>query len=93
MADQASAPLSVLAYGDSNTWGAVPQPYRGAGGRFGVTQRWPARRAGGARPRRNCLRRGLNGRTTRVDDPIEGEIRNGERYLPVSLITTCRSTW
>ena len=41
MADQASAPLSVLAYGDSNTWGAVPQPYRGAGGRFGVTQRWP----------------------------------------------------
>jgi len=87
MADQASAPLSVLAYGDSNTWGAVPQPYRGAGGRFGVTQRWPRIMQAALGPGVNVFEEGLNGRTTCVDDPIEGEIRNGERYLPVSLIT------
>ncbi|WP_439602265.1 SGNH/GDSL hydrolase family protein [Devosia sp.] len=87
MADQASAPLSVLAYGDSNTWGAVPQPWRGAGGRFGVTQRWPRIMQAALGAGVNVFEEGLNGRTTCVDDPIEGEIRNGERYLPVSLIT------
>lgn len=87
MADQASAPLSVLAYGDSNTWGAVPQPYRGAGGRFGITQRWPRIMQAALGAGVNVFEEGLNGRTTCVDDPIEGEIRNGERYLPVSLIT------
>jgi lysophospholipase L1-like esterase len=87
MADQASAPLSVLAYGDSNTWGAVPQPYRGAGGRFGVTQRWPRIMQAALGAGVNVFEEGLNGRTTCVDDPIEGAIRNGERYLPVSLIT------
>lgn len=87
MADQASAPLSVLAYGDSNTWGAVPQPWRGAGGRFGVTQRWPRIMQAALGAGVNLFEEGLNGRTTCVDDPIEGEIRNGERYLPVSLIT------
>jgi len=87
MADQASAPLSVLAYGDSNTWGAVPQPYRGAGGRFGVTERWPRIMQAALGAGVTVFEEGLNGRTTCVDDPIEGEIRNGERYLPVSLIT------
>lgn len=87
MADQASAPLSVLAYGDSNTWGAVPQPFRGAGGRFGLTQRWPRIMQAALGAGVNVFEEGLNGRTTCVDDPIEGEIRNGERYLPVSLIT------
>lgn len=87
MADQASVPLSVLAYGDSNTWGAVPQPYRGAGGRFGVTQRWTRIMQAALGVGVNVFEEGLNGRTTCVDDPIEGKIRNGERYLPVSLIT------
>ena len=87
MADQASAPLSVLAYGDSNTWGAVPQPWRGAGGRFGVTQRWPRIMQAALGAGVTVFEEGLNGRTTCVDDPIEGAIRNGERYLPVSLIT------
>ena len=87
MADQASTPLSVLAYGDSNTWGAMPQPHRGAGGRFGVTQRWTRIMRAALGTGVNVFEEGLSGRTTCVDDPIEGEIRNGERYLPVSLIT------
>lgn len=81
------APLSVLCYGDSNTWGAVPQPYRGAGGRFGPGERWTGIMQAALGPRVRVIEEGLNGRTTCVDDPIEGEIRNGERYLPVSLIT------
>src|SRR5690606_11849141 len=87
MTNGTAAPRSVLCYGDSNTWGAVPQPYRGAGGRFGVTERWTrviqAELGAGV----DVIEEGLNGRTTCVDDPIEGELRNGERYLPVSLIT------
>lgn len=73
MADQASAPLSVLAYGDSNTWGAVPQPYRGAGGRFGVSQRWTRIMQAALGDGVNVFEEGLNGRTTCVDDPIRAK--------------------
>ncbi|MGN6486400.1 MAG: SGNH/GDSL hydrolase family protein [Devosia sp.] len=87
MANGTAAPRSVLCYGDSNTWGAVPQPYRGAGGRFGVTERWTRIMQAALGAGVNVIEEGLNGRTTCVDDPIEGELRNGERYLPVSLLT------
>lgn len=82
-----ATPLTVMAYGDSNTWGAVPQPYRGAGGRFGREARWTRvlQRTLGSRV--EIFEEGLNGRTTCVDDPIEGPSRNGERYLPVALAT------
>jgi lysophospholipase L1-like esterase len=87
MTNGTAAPRSVLCYGDSNTWGAVPQPYRGAGGRFGVTERWTRVMQAELGASVDVIEEGLNGRTTCVDDPIEGELRNGERYLPVSLIT------
>lgn len=87
MTNGTAAPSSVLCYGDSNTWGAVPQPYRGAGGRFGVTERWTGIMQAALGAGVNVIEEGLNGRTTCVDDPIEGELRNGERYLPVSLLT------
>lgn len=87
MAEDVRAALRVLAYGDSNTWGAVPQPFRGAGGRFDETQRWTRVMAGRLGPQFVLFEEGLNGRTTCLDDPIEGPERNGERYLPVSLLT------
>lgn len=87
MAEGTAAPRSVLCYGDSNTWGAVPQPFRGAGGRFGVTERWTCVMQAELGSGVTVFEAGLNGRTTCVDDPIEGEIRNGERYLPVALLT------
>ncbi|MBE7201578.1 MAG: hypothetical protein INR70_27760, partial [Parafilimonas terrae] len=72
---------TILAYGDSNTWGAVPQPQRGAGGRFPLAARWP----GVLRDRLGAghwvVEEGLNGRTTCVDDPVEGRHKNGERLL------------
>jgi lysophospholipase L1-like esterase len=84
---RATQPRTILAYGDSNTWGAVPQPYRGAGGRFGVTERWTRIAQAELDTKAIILEEGLNGRTTCVDDPVEGESRNGERFLPVALTT------
>jgi lysophospholipase L1-like esterase len=86
MQDGTNPALSVVAYGDSNTWGAVPQPYRGAGGRFGA-ERWTRVMQAALGGAVDVIEEGLNGRTTCIDDPIEGEIRNGERYLPVALLT------
>jgi lysophospholipase L1-like esterase len=86
MVNGQTAPLNILAYGDSNTWGAVPQPYRGAGGRFG-NERWTRVLQAALGNGVELFEEGLNGRTTCLDDPIEGAIRNGERYLPVALLT------
>jgi lysophospholipase L1-like esterase len=79
--------LTIMAYGDSNTWGAIPQPYRGAGGRFGITQRWTRIMGAALGAGVEIFEEGLNGRTTCLDDPIEGTSRNGETYLPVALAT------
>jgi lysophospholipase L1-like esterase len=84
---EAPQPKAILAYGDSNTWGAVPQPHRGAGGRFGIARRWTRIAQAELGAAAIVLEEGLNGRTTCVDDPVEGESRNGERFLPVALTT------
>ena len=81
---------TVLCYGDSNTWGYNPR-----GGRFDYTIRWPTVMAsllnkGATGPLQgkpdsgDCpywvVEEGLNGRTTCLEDPIEGD-RNGLRQL------------
>ena len=81
---------TVLCYGDSNTWGYNPK-----GGRYDHTIRWPAVMAsllnpqsGGINPGMPgsadslfwVVEEGLNGRTTCLEDPIEGD-RNGLRQL------------
>ncbi|MCL1812644.1 MAG: SGNH/GDSL hydrolase family protein [Treponema sp.] len=79
---------TVLCYGDSNTWGYNPR-----GGRFDHSIRWPAVMAsllnppgiipgmpGSASPAFWVVEEGLNGRTTCLEDPIEGD-RNGLRQL------------
>ncbi|RUT34871.1 hydrolase [Arsenicitalea aurantiaca] len=81
-----SRPFAVLAYGDSNTWGAVPQPYRGAGGRF-CAERWTRVTADRLGSDFEVIEAGLNGRTTCVDDPVEGIERNGVRHLQVAVQT------
>ena len=87
MTNGTAQPRSIMAYGDSNTWGAVPQPYRGAGGRFGVTERWTRIAQATLGSGAIVFEEGLNGRTTCVDDPVEGKEKNGERFLPVALTT------
>jgi len=71
---------TILCYGDSNTWGADPA----GSGRFPPDVRWTGvlqtRLGDGYR----VIEEGLNGRTTRWDDPIEPG-RNGSTYLPPCL--------
>ena len=78
---------TVMVYGDSNSWGAEPQPERGVGGRFAPEVRWPGvlQQKLGADVR--VIEEGLNGRTTCVDDPVEGHHKNGARFLQVAIET------
>lgn len=78
---------TIVCYGDSNTWGAVPQPYRGAGGRFAREERWPGVLRAKLGHGFEVIEEGLNGRTTCRDDPIEGAHKNGSRFLQVVLET------
>jgi lysophospholipase L1-like esterase len=78
---------TIVCYGDSNTWGAVPQPYRGAGGRFAREDRWPGVLRAKLGNSFEVIEEGLNGRTTCRDDPVEGSHKNGARFLQVALET------
>ena len=76
---------TILCYGDSNTWGAVPLVVRDDVRRFGFTERWPGvlrQQLGGGYW---VIEEGLNGRTTVHDDPIEGAHKNGRTYLEPCL--------
>ncbi len=71
---------SILAFGDSLTWGYVP----GGAARHDFATRWPnvlASDLGSAR----VIEEGLNGRMTVHDDPIVEENRSGSAVLPVLL--------
>ena len=73
---------TILAYGDSLTFGANPQP---GGPRHAYEDRWPSvlehRLAGKAR----VIAEGLGGRTTASDDWYANADRNGARILPTLL--------
>ena len=62
---------TILAYGDSLTFGSNPQP---GGPRHDYEDRWPS-----------VLERGLGGRTTAFDDWTADADRNGARILPTLL--------
>lgn len=76
---------TVLCFGDSNTYGQIP------GGtpleRFGPKDRWPGVLRAELGPGWYVVEEGLSGRTTVYDDPIEGEIKNGRRYLRPCLMS------
>lgn len=78
---------TILCYGDSNTWGAVPQPHRGDGGRFAPDVRWPGVLRTRLGTGHTVIEEGLNGRTTCIADPVEGTYKNGAAYLTVALET------
>lgn len=71
---------TVLAYGDSLTYGADP-----ASGRHPFEDRWPTtlERALGGKAR--VIAEGLGGRTTAYDDWLANADRNGARILPTLL--------
>ena len=87
---------TLLCYGDSNTHGSLPLPgpmLRPAAtdpslrNRLGADERWP----GIVRQRLGSewlvIEEGLGGRTTVLDDPIDGVHKNGMRGLPIALET------
>jgi lysophospholipase L1-like esterase len=78
---------TLLCYGDSNTHGSLPQPKPNVRVRLGPRERWP----GIVRQRLGdgwyVAEEGLGGRTTVLDDPIDGEHKNGLKGLPIALET------
>jgi len=88
MARAEESPMkTVMVYGDSNSWGAEPQPQRGVGGRFAPDVRWPGVMQKVLGNDVQVIAEGLNGRTTCVDDPVEGHHKNGARFLQVAIET------
>jgi lysophospholipase L1-like esterase len=77
---------TIVCYGDSNTWGAIPMPSRAELGRFAPTERWPGVLQEKLGSSHTVIAEGLNGRTTVHDDPMDGgPVKNGHRFLPVIL--------
>jgi lysophospholipase L1-like esterase len=70
---------TVLAYGDSNTWGAatVARPDN----RYSYEERWPGVAQAELGSGWRVIEEGLPGRTTVLSDPIEGAHMNGKDYL------------
>jgi lysophospholipase L1-like esterase len=76
---------TILCYGDSNTHGTAPMEHLEDGRRFGHGERWVSvmRQILGADWW--VVEEGLPGRTTVLDDPIEGIHKNGLTYLTPCL--------
>ncbi len=91
---------TILCYGDSNTNGTKPLHAPGLFGRYGETERWPARLRASLGEQWRVIEEGLPGRTTLHDDPIEGRHRNGlatlraclESHLPLDLVVIMLGT-
>ncbi len=71
----------ILCYGDSNTWGCVPELFT----RYGVNERWPGVLQNLLGSEYHIYENGLNGRTTVFEDPIE-EMRNGRSGFETTLM-------
>lgn len=68
---------TILCYGDSNTWGYNPKTKT----RYEKDKIWTSVLKKRLGDEYEAICEGLNGRTTVWDDPIEGEYRNGKKYL------------
>jgi lysophospholipase L1-like esterase len=73
---------TILAYGDSLTYGASPVPN---GPRHAYEDRWPTALEKGLGGEARVIAEGLGGRTTAHDDWFANADRNGARVLPTLL--------
>jgi lysophospholipase L1-like esterase len=80
-------PRTILCFGDSNTYGAVPTLARIGRHRFAPARRWTGILQRLLGPDWQVVEEGHPSRTTVYDDPIEGAHKNGLRALPVCLET------
>jgi len=91
---------TILCYGDSNTYGTAPMQHLEDDRRFGHGERWVSVMRGILGADWWVVEEGLPGRTTVLDDPIEGVYKNGLTYLtpcleshrPVDLVTIALGT-
>ncbi|HEY4200253.1 MAG TPA: SGNH/GDSL hydrolase family protein [Devosiaceae bacterium] len=72
---------SILAFGDSLTFGANPT----GGPRHAYEDRWPSTLEAGLAGQARVIAEGLGGRTTAFDDWCANADRNGARILPTLL--------
>jgi lysophospholipase L1-like esterase len=82
-----TVPRTILCFGDSNTYGAVPTLARIGRHRFAPARRWTGILQRLLGPEWQVMEEGHPSRTTVFDDPIEGAHKNGLRALPVCLET------
>lgn len=73
---------TILAYGDSLTYGANPEP---GGPRHAYEDRWPTALERQLEGKARVIAEGLGGRTTAYDDWTAAADRNGARILPTLL--------
>ena len=78
---------TIMCFGDSNTYGAIPTLARVGRRRFAPDRRWPGILRRQLGPGWDVIEEGHPGRTTVHDDPIEGIHKNGLKALPVCLET------
>lgn len=78
---------TVMCFGDSNTYGAIPTLARTGRHRFAPDRRWPGVMRKQLGSSWEVLEEGHPGRTTVHEDPIEGLHKSGIKALPVCLET------
>jgi lysophospholipase L1-like esterase len=91
---------TILCYGDSNTYGTAPMAHLDDDRRFGHGERWVGTMRAALGADWWVVEEGLPGRTTVLDDPIEGIYKNGLTYLtpcleshrPVDIVTIALGT-
>ncbi len=74
---------TILCYGDSNTWGYDANTHD----RFPYDKRWTSILESILGEKYKVIAEGLCARTTVLDDPYEGENKNGKRYISLILET------
>ncbi|MZI95562.1 hydrolase [Vibrio sp. CAIM 722] len=75
---------NILCFGDSLTWGWIPQPHSVPSQRYALDKRWTGVMARALGAQFNVIEEGLNARTTNIDDPLDTRV-NGANYFPTSL--------
>jgi lysophospholipase L1-like esterase len=91
---------TVLCYGDSNTWGAVPMASWDDRRRYAPAERWTGVMQAALGPDWQVIAEGLPGRTSAIEDPVEGAHLSGlthfrpclESHRPIDLIVLMLGT-
>jgi lysophospholipase L1-like esterase len=91
---------TVLCYGDSNTWGAVPMANWDDARRYAPAERWTGVMQAELGPGFQVIAEGLPGRTTAIEDPVEGAHLSGlphfrpclESHRPLDLVVMMLGT-